>query len=184
MSPAGRRPDAGCGGTMPGMLLSRSNRKLVLVLHVLASVGWVGADLVIGVFSITGLLTDDPATMALCYRALHLFGVPLLLTLGLLSLGTGLLLGIGTRFGLVRHWWVAVKLVLTVVLTTLVVVALRPALDQGAAASAVVDASLADRLGQVRTDLLFPPLVSTSALVFATVLAVYKPWGRTPWSRR
>ena len=31
--------------------------------------------------------------------------------------------------------------------------------------------------GRVRT-LFFPPAVSLSALAFATILAVYKPWGR------
>jgi hypothetical protein len=28
------------------------------------------------------------------------------------------------------------------------------------------------------TDLIFPPVISSAGLVFATVLSVYKPWGR------
>ena len=166
------------------MRLPRAQRRLLLLLHILSAVSWVGVDLVIGVFSITGLTTDDPDTMALCYRALDVFAVPLLLVIGMLALVTGLLLGLGTRYGVVRTWWVAVKLVVNLVLTTLVLVALRPVVSAGAAASAVVDASLVERLGRVRIDLLFPPVVSTTALVFATVLAVYKPWGPTPYGRR
>jgi len=169
---------------MSGMRLSPSRRKLLLLLHILSAVGWIGVDVVIGVFALTGFFTDDPEMMALCYRALHLFAVPALLVLGLLALGTGLLLGWGTRHGLLRSWWVAVKLVLNVVLTTLVLLALQPTVDAAAAASAVVDPSLPERLDRLRTDLLFPPLVSGTALVFATVLAVYKPWGRTPLGRR
>lgn len=132
------------------MSLTRRARRFFVLLHVLASVSWIGVDLVIGVLSFTGLSTDDPRTMATAYTALSMFCVPLLLTLGLLALGTGVTLGLGTRYGLVRHWWVAVKLVVTLALSLLVVVALRPTLAQGAAESTLVDATLAERLDLVR----------------------------------
>jgi hypothetical protein len=48
----------------------------------------------------------------------------------------------------------------------------------------VVDASLPDRLAAVRFDLIFPPLVSTTALVFSAWLGFYKPWSRLPWATR
>jgi hypothetical protein len=85
--------------------------------------------------------------------------------------------GLGTRFGLVRYRWVAVKLALNVLLVSLVVIALRPGISEAAdygdalAAGRPVDPSSVSQL-------IFPPIVSTTALVFATVLAVYKPWGR------
>ncbi|MGH3342410.1 MAG: DUF2269 family protein [Carbonactinosporaceae bacterium] len=166
------------------MSYSRRTRRFVLLLHVLSSVSWIGVDLVIGVLSFTGLTTGDPRTMATAYTALHMFCVPLLLTLGLLSLGTGVLLSLGTRYGLVRYWWVAVKLVITIVLTALVIFALRPTLIDGAAESAVVDATLPERLELVRMNMIFPPLVSTSALLFTAWLGVYKPWGPTRYGRR
>ena len=131
-----------------------------------------------------GLATDDPAELAVIYRALEMFCVPLLLTLGLLSLGSGIWLGLGTRFGLVRYWWVLVKLAISLVLLTLVLVALRPTLLEGAAQATVVDASLPERLTDVRRNMLFPPVVSTTMLAFVTWLAVYKPWGVTPRGRR
>jgi cytochrome bd-type quinol oxidase subunit 1 len=159
-------------------------RKFVLLTHILSSVSWIGVDLVMGVLSFRGLTTDDPQTLATSYGALAMFCVPLLLTLGLLSLGTGVVLGLGTRFGLLRHWWVVTKLVIAVILCTLVLVALRPALLDAATQTAVVDGTLADRLSVVRRDMIFPPIVSTSALLFASWLAVYKPWGLTPRGRR
>jgi hypothetical protein len=100
------------------MRLSRSARRFTILLHILVSVSWIGADLVIGVLSFTGLTTDDPRTMATAYTAIGMFAVPLLMTLGLLTLATGLMLGLGTRFGLVRYWWVVVKLVISVVLSS------------------------------------------------------------------
>jgi hypothetical protein len=83
-------------------------------------------------------------------------------------------LGLGTRYGLLRYWWVAVKLALNVVLALLVWVLLRPGLDAAAEYGRLLPASAP---ADVST-LVFPPIVSTSALVVATVLAVYKPWGR------
>ena len=164
--------------------LSRKGRKALLLFHVLSSVSWIGVDLAMGVLAYRGLGTDDPAELAVIYRALEMFCVPLLLTLGLLSLGSGIWLGLGTRFGLVRYWWVLVKLAISLVLLTLVLVALRPTLLEGAAQATVVDASLPERLTDVRRNMLFPPVVSTTMLAFVTWLAVYKPWGVTPRGRR
>ncbi len=164
--------------------LSRRTRKAVLLLHVLSSVSWIGVDLVMGALAVRGLTTDDPRTQAVVYASLELFAVPLLLTLGLLSLSTGLVLGVGTRFGLVRYWWVVAKLVVTLVLLVLVLLALRPTVLEAATEAAVVDGSLPGRLADARVGLVFPPAVSVLALSFATWLAVYKPWGATARGRR
>jgi hypothetical protein len=164
--------------------MSRETRKFVLLTHILGSISWIGVDLVMGVLSFVGLASDDPQTVATAYGALTMFCVPLLLTLGLLSLTTGVILGLGTRFGLVRYWWVVTKLVLNLVLTTLVLVALQPTLGDAATEVATVDASLPDRLADVSRNMIFPPIVSTSLLLFAAWLSVYKPWGPTPYGRR
>lgn len=132
-----------------------------------------------GALSYVGLTTDDPERMATAYTAIGLFAVPLLLVLGLLTLATGGVLAVGTRVGLVRYWVLA-KLVISLVLVILVVVALRPVLDDAASQSVLRDATLPDRLRAVRFDLVFNPVVSTLALVFAAWLGIYKPWGRTP----
>jgi hypothetical protein len=164
--------------------MTREMRKFVLLTHVLSSVSWIGVDLVMAVLSFRGLASDDPQTVATAYGALTMFCVPLLLALGLLSLTTGVILGLGTRFGLVRYWWVATKLVISLLLTTLVLVALRPTLGDAAVEVATVDATLPDRLSEVSTNMIFPPIVSTSLLLFAAWLSVYKPWGPTPHGRK
>jgi hypothetical protein len=56
------------------------------------------------------------AVRSLAYRALAAFVVWPMLAAGLACLATGLVLGAGTKWGLVRYWWVAVKLVLNLVL--------------------------------------------------------------------
>jgi uncharacterized membrane protein len=162
-------------GARPWRLRART-RKAVLVVHIVSAGVWIGVDVVMGVFVFTALLADDDNTKALCYRALELFAVWPLLTTGLVCLASGVVLGLGTKYGLVRYWWVATKLVLNIVLTALVLVALRPqvieAAEQGRRFAAGEPASLA--VG----DLIFPPIVSPTALLIAVVLAVFKPWGR------
>jgi hypothetical protein len=134
-------------------------------------------DVVMGIVVFTALLSESESTRALCYRALELFAVWPLLTTGLVCLASGVVLGLGTKWGLIRYWWVAIKLALNVVLVFLVAFALRPGVvelaEQGRRFMAGEPASLA--VG----DLIFPPIVSTSALLVATALAVFKPWGRT-----
>ncbi len=162
------------GGARPWRLGART-RKGVLVVHIVLVGVWIGIDVVMAVFIFTALLADAN-TKALCYQALELFAAYPLLTTGLVCLASGVVLGLGTKYGLVRYWWVAIKLVLNIVLTALILVALRPevteAAEQGRQFAAGAPASLG--VG----NLIFPPIVSPSALLIAVVLAVFKPWGR------
>jgi hypothetical protein len=156
--------------------LGNRTRKSVLVLHIVSAGAWLGVDVIMGVLIVTALLGDDPATKALSYRALELVAVGPLLACGLVSLLTGVVLGLGSRWGLVRYWWVAAKLVLNQVLTGLVLVALAPEVAAHADQARQFEAGLPALLdvGQ----LIFPPIVSPTALLVAIVLAVFKPWGR------
>src|ERR671928_1678481 len=163
------------GSNRPWRLGART-RKGVLVVHIVSAGVWIGIDVVMAVVIFTALLADDYNTKALCYRALELFAVWPLLTTGLVCLASGIVLGLGTKYGLVRYWWVAIKLVLNIVLSALVLIALRPevsrAAEQGGRFVAGEPASL------VVGNLIFPPIVSPTALLIAVVLAVFKPWGR------
>jgi len=159
--------------------LGRSTRRMVLLVHLTGSLGGVGADVVLGVLAVTGFVSDDPARVAACYTALHVFAVPVLVSLGLVSLGSGLVLGLASRWGVVRTRWVLVKLVITLVLVALVPVLLQPRLAEVARQARQIDPGLAERLGRIPLDLLFPAFVSGTALLVASVLAVWKPWGPT-----
>jgi hypothetical protein len=144
-------------------------RKLVLTLHVSTGVGLLGVDLVLLAFGIAGKAGYDPAVV---YPAMGFVGLAVFAPLSLVMWLIGFLNAWGTRWGLLRYWWVTVKLVIATALVVLVFVALRPqllaALHDGAA--------LSDRH---RASLLAAPIVSSTLLVISTVLSVYKPWGRT-----
>src|SRR5918997_36992 len=79
-------------------------RKGVLVAHIASAGAWIGIDVVMAVLVLTALLAENGDTRALCYRALELFAVWPLITIGLLCLATGVVLGLGTKWGLARYW--------------------------------------------------------------------------------
>ena len=165
--------NAGPGDTRPWRLRPRA-RNSILVVHIASAGAWIGIDVVMGVVIFTALLSDD-ATRALCYQALELFaGWPLVVT-GLVCLASGVVLGLGTAYGLVRYWWVAIKLAINITFVALVPIALRPEVlekaEQGRRFAAGLPATLA--VG----NLIYPPVVSPSGLLVAVILAVFKPWG-------
>jgi hypothetical protein len=151
-------------------------RKLLLLLHIASAGAWLGIDLVLGILVFTALVSGDSVGAASAVASIGVFATWPLASTGLLCLASGLLLGTGSKYGLVRYWWVAVKLVLNVVLVTLVLVLLMPSL--GPLASSATDALASGRPLPDLTDLTFPPIVSTVAVLVAMTLSVFKPWGR------
>ncbi|MGH3366067.1 MAG: hypothetical protein ACRDOY_02570 [Nocardioidaceae bacterium] len=166
-------PDTSAG--RPWRLCGRL-RKIVLVVHIVSAGAWVGIDLVVAVLVLTGWLTDDVSVRAVAYQALGLFVVWPMFVSALVCLASGVLLGLGSRYGLLRYWWVAVKLVMNIVLCTLVLALLRPGLADVLRHGRALAAGRSSDLDV--SFLFFPPAVSLTALTVATVLAVFKPWGR------
>lgn len=155
--------------------LSGRARRGVLLVHIAAAGTWLGVDVVMAVVVFTAVLSDDPRTVALCYQALRLFTVWPLLVTGLVCLASGIVLGLGTKYGLLKYWWVAVKLALNLLLTGLVLVALRPTVTEAAEYGRQLAAG---HPGVPPRDMIYPPIVSPLLVGFAFVLAVFKPWGR------
>ena len=157
-------------------VLGTRTRRSVLVVHIVSVGAWIGIDVVMAVVVFTALLTDDVVTRSLCYRILELITIWPMLAAGLLCLASGVTLGLGSRYGLVRYWWVATKLALNLALTGLVLVALRPLVAEAAQWGTRLAAGEAVPAGV--GNLIYPPIVSPIALVCAVALAVFKPWGR------
>ena len=157
-------------------LLSRRWRRATLILHIIAGGAWIGIDVLVAVLVWTGRFGTGLEVRGLAYRALAAFVVWPMLSAGLVCLVTGLVLGLGTKWGLLRYWWVAVKLALNLVLCTLILVALEPGMD--AVGEYGRDVITGAEAPPEISSLFFPPAVSLTALTVATVLSVVKPWGR------
>ncbi|MFI6676415.1 hypothetical protein [Kribbella sp. NPDC050470] len=151
--------------------LGGRTRKAVLVLHI-ASVGsWLGIDVVMAVLTFTALGTDSESTKILCFRVLELVTVWPMTVSGLTCLVTGVLLAVGSKYGLTKYWWVVVKLFLNLLLSSLVLLSLRPGVAE------IADRAGAGDVGIPLGDMIYPPIVSPTLLMFAVILSVFKPWG-------
>lgn len=150
-------------------------RKVALVTHIAAAGSWLGIDLVLGVLVVMTLTADSIGAGAAA-ASIAAFATWPLASIGTLTLATGLVLGVGSKYGLVRYWWVLGKLMVNVVLVVLVVFLLGPGAgslgDIGRAALANGTRPAAPLA------LLFPPVVSSTAVIVAMTLSVFKPWGR------
>ncbi|MBD0839519.1 MULTISPECIES: DUF2269 domain-containing protein [unclassified Streptomyces] len=160
------------------MNLSRPARRVLVVVHVVASASWLGLSLGLLALGITAATTASPAATEASVRAMKLFADWLLLPVAALTLLSGLVLALGTAWGLARHRWVYTKFWLTLATTAATAFALRPGVNEAVAATAA-GGPLPDA-GEV----LFGPVVSLTAYVFMTAISLLKPWGLTRRGRR
>ncbi|MCI4062025.1 hypothetical protein MRQ36_05370 [Micromonospora sp. R77] len=148
--------------------LSPTARKALLTLHLVTSLGWLGADLALLTLGIAGLRGAAPEAV---YPTAGLVVTWLFAPLSVLVWLVGVAGALLTPWGLLRWRWVLVKFALTTVMLGLVLLLLTPRVrrlgELGAAAS-----------DHLRADLVIAPTVSSTLLVVATVLSTYKPWGR------
>jgi hypothetical protein len=148
----------------------------VLLLHVAVAGTWLGIDVVLGLLVLTATTADDPVAPAAALVGIAEFATLPLVVVAALTLASGVLLGLGTKYGLLRYWWVAVKLVLNLVLIGLVIGLLGPTVT--ALATDARDTLTGGAPLPRPTQLAFPPIVSTTAVLIAFTLSVFKPWGR------
>jgi hypothetical protein len=163
----------------PTRRLTPTTRKWLLLLHIVTSVGWLGLNVANLTLAVTGLMTGDPTTQHAALGAMYLVGGPLLIPVSLLAYGSGILLGIYSKWGVFRYRWVLVKFVLTTIAVLLIPLSLLPGLEE---LSTLVSATPAGQLvdvGDLGMSMLSAGLVSTSMYVACSVLSVLKPWGRT-----
>jgi hypothetical protein len=148
-------------------------RKPLLAVHIVVSVSLIGTTLVLAALGIASLRGDDPSTI---YPAAYLIEARVAAPLALLALSTGLLLGLLTPWGILKHWWVSIKLATTVTFTVVVFAVLIPRLAASADVAVGPEAqslTITDRL-----PLAIAPMVAMVFLLLNVTLAVFKP-GRT-----
>jgi uncharacterized membrane protein len=165
--------------------VSPSLYKLLLTTHVIVSVGWLGvvfAKLVLGLAAMTSNAPDVADALYVSMGVLNVAFPPLAIG----TIVTGVLLSLGTKWGLLQHYWVATKLTLTVgVIATAVQLGGRLVRESIAAPSGpAADAGTILGLASAPTLLLSLSVAHLLMLGAATVISVYKPWGKTWFGRR
>ena len=151
-------------------------RKFALTAHVTSAVGWLGAVVAYLALAVAALMSQEAQTVRAAWIALEVTGWFAIVPLSLAALLTGLVQSLGTPWGLFRHYWVLVKLLLTA-LATIVLLLHMPTVSFLAGVASEADSA---NLAGLRGELLHAG-GGLLVLLVTTTLSVYKPRGRTPW---
>ncbi|WP_433786845.1 DUF2269 domain-containing protein [Actinomycetospora sp. CA-101289] len=151
----------------------------MLTVHLVVSVGWIGAVLAYLALGVAATTTGNGEVVRAAWVGMALTGWFVIVPLAVAAFVTGVVMSLGTPWGLLRHYWVIFALVLTGV-SVLVLVLHMPTVS--------AQAELAQRLGDAEVshlggDLLHPS-VGLLVLLVITVLNVFKPRGTTSLGQR
>jgi len=159
-----------------------SLRKMVLLAHIISSVAWLGAVVTFLALAVTGLNSTDTPIIRSAYLVMPSITEYIILPFAFASLLTGVLLSLGTKWGLVRYYWVLVKLVINSLSIPILLLHIRLIHEVAMAAAASILTT--DDLHDERRQLVTIAIAALLALLAATVLSVYKPRGLTPYGQR
>lgn len=156
-------------------------RRLALTVHVLVSVGFPGAVACFLALAVFALIGSDTQLVRAAYLAMDLMTRVVILPLCFASLLTGLISALATSWGLFRHYWVVLKLFITVPSTLILVIHMQPI---GRMARLAAEGPIAGAHAADQVQLVVASGAALLALVVATVLSTYKPRGMTPYGWR
>lgn len=157
-------------------------RKFALIVHIISTIGWIGAVASFLALAIVGLNGQDVQMVSASYLAMELVAWVVIVPLSILSLLSGFLQALGTQWGLFRHYWVLVKFLLTVFAAIVFYLQLEP-ISYIASLEAETILSSSNLRG-IRTSLLVHAVGGILVLLVATALSVYKPRGMTRYGWR
>ena len=163
------------------MIMRPGLRRLVLTVHVTVSVGWIGAVAAYLPLDVTVATSQDPQVLRAAYLSMDLIAWRAIVPLALASLLTGLLISLGTKWGLFQHYWVVISLVLTLLATVVLLAETRVI---GHFAEIAAGPSTSDDELRALGNTLPHSVGGMVVLLVVMVLNVYKPRGMTPYGRR
>lgn len=146
-------------------------RKAMLTLHVGTSVGWLGAILAYIALNLPILLSKDEQEVRAAYLMMEPVAQYVIAPLAIASLLTGVVQALGTPWGLFRHYWVVISLLITAVATVVLLLHLPTvaAMSQHAASGPVQGMG-----GDV-----VHPVLGLLLLLIPLCLNIFKPKGLT-----
>jgi uncharacterized membrane protein len=159
-------------------------RLLALTAHVVSSVGFLGAVATFLVLAVASLFGSDPQEVQAAYLAMELITWGVIAPLCFAFLITGVVQSLGTPWGLFRHYWVLLKLLITVFSTLVLMIHTQPISHMAEAAAETVLTS--GDLHGARVQLIVAASAAVLALLATTALSIYKPRGLTRfgWRKR
>jgi hypothetical protein len=159
--------------------MSAGLRKFALSAHLSFSIGWIGAVLAYLALGIGAVTSEDAQTVRAAWTAMELTGWYVIVPLALASLLTGLVMALGTKWGLFRHYWVLISFALTV-FATVVLLLHMPTVSSMTDVAQEAEGARLEALGGD----LGHPGIGLVVLLVIQVLNLYKPPGMTRYGWR
>ena len=147
-------------------------RKAVLTAHIVTSVGWLGAVGAYIALDVTAVTSTDPDRVRAAYLGMEVTAVNAIVPLAIASVLIGLVNALGTPWGLFRHYWVLVKLLLTAVATAVLLVESQTIRSLARTAESASDPT-------TLPGTLPHSLGGLVVLLLVMLLSIYKPRGLT-----
>ena len=161
-------------------MMTPALRRFTFTTHITSSVGWVGAVLAFLALAVIGFTSDDPVKVRGAYLLMAPAAWFVLVPLAHASLLSGIVLSLGTTWGLFRYNWVVLKLGITVFATVVLLIYMGTFREMaGVAADPVLDMAVVRNASPI-----VHTILALILLLAATVLGVYKPFGMTDYGRR
>ncbi len=164
------------------MILSPGLRKVALTAHVMSSIGWFGAVAAFLTLALVGMTSQDRELVRAAYLTMELTAWFVIVPFAFVSLGSGIVSSLGTKWGLFRSYWVLLKLVVTTGATFLLLVHTQP-IDLLAGIAARTSVLGAYPFG-IQLKMVATSGATLVVLIMLTGLAVYKPRGMTWYGQR
>lgn len=159
------------------MIMTSGLRKAVLTAHVTTSLGWLGAVAAYTALDVAAVTSQDVQTVRGVHLAMEVTVWYVIVPLALASVLIGVVNALGTPWGLLRHYWVLAKLLLTLFATT--VLLLETQTISSMARTAASGADPRELPGS-----LFHSIGGLVVLLIITILSVFKPRGLTRYGWR
>jgi hypothetical protein len=161
-------------------MMTPALRRFTFLAHLTSSLGWLGAALAFLALAVIGFTSDDPLKVRGAYLLMAPAAWFVLVPLAHASLVSGIVLSLGTTWGLFRYYWVVLKLGITVFATVILLIYMGTFRQMaGVAADPVVDLEVVRNASPI-----VHAILALVLLVAATVLGVYKPLGTTAFGER
>jgi hypothetical protein len=157
------------------MALPARWRKVILTAHITTSVGWLGAVAAYIALDAAALASTDAETVRAAWLAREVTISWAIVPLALASVTIGVINALGTPWGLLRHYWVVMKLLLALAATGILLQetqSIRYAAEMASTSADQMPGSLLHSVGGL------------VVLLTTTTLSVFKPRGLTRYGWR
>ncbi len=161
--------------------MSPGLRKFALAAHLTLSVGWIGAVAAYLALDVSTATSQDVQVLRAAYLGMESIARYIIVPLAFASLVTGLVMSVGTKWGLLIHYWVLISLLLTIIATAVLLVETQ--VISSLADMAADPTTSSDEL-RSRGSTLVHSVGGTVVLLVVLVLNVYKPQGMTRYGLR